>query len=621
MAQTSMSTFNRDRYRKKLTNLLARADDEAFFRMVWAVDALQSARVDAAKPLLQFPAEAATTEIDSKFAVHKFELETLINQLLVTPKLQLREGRNQVTDCRQFGACAQGVNVLRKLENAESGIYLKRFNIFTEMHRIGYRQFPWQFGLFNVAQLYRYAHIYGGEKCGAYFQETYGLSIQRFSLVGFGLHAMLLSNSASSSRLSMEEIGVTNDERDAAPRLLAIPALRARETASSMMREADAKSKAPLPTAYQPSFLRRFPIVTFGENGERLRAPLPLLIMVRATAGIYYDLVGAPPRLRNEPCDRFEQFCANYIAAMMPRFAVSRSYRYQSRGNLVDAPDILIKDARVDRIVIECKATKLTFPAQFAEDPVSEASRVYEEIAKGVFQLWRYFSHVRRGVIANEHVDQDARGSVLTLDNWLVMSLEVEEQIFANANTLTDEEGEIEVDDRRGVVFCAISHLESTLSKATDDSLSRAIVAAGEDRFRGWMFPAVYDEVVGGEPRERKKFPFDIGDVLPWWKAWEKNARDVYSGCALSIAQHAKAGQHSVYLEAFDSHHRRSPCARNHRYPNGSSATGAAASRISRSSSWLKSGRSLCTPSKVGRTSAGLSARLWKVKSVSPRQS
>ena len=53
-------------------------------------------------------------------------------------------------------------------------------------------------------------------------------------------------------------------------------------------------------------------------------------------------------------------------------------------------------------------------------------------------------------------------------------------------------------------------------------------------------------------------------------------------------------------------YHRRSPCARNHRYPNGSSATGAAASRISRSSSWLKSGRSLCTPSKAGRTSAGL---------------
>jgi hypothetical protein len=77
-----MSLLNRNRYRKKLQELLARASDEAFFQMVWAIDALQSGRETLAARHIQFPAAAATSDLNSKLAIHKWDLETLIVQLL-----------------------------------------------------------------------------------------------------------------------------------------------------------------------------------------------------------------------------------------------------------------------------------------------------------------------------------------------------------------------------------------------------------------------------------------------------------------------------------------------------------------------------------------------------------
>src|SRR5258708_24951428 len=98
-----MSLMNRDRYRKKLQDFLSRAPDEAFFEMVWAIDAVQSDRSDIAARYLRFPAEAATTDIDSKLAIRKWDLETLIGQLLITPKREWRtNGPNRITNCSLF---------------------------------------------------------------------------------------------------------------------------------------------------------------------------------------------------------------------------------------------------------------------------------------------------------------------------------------------------------------------------------------------------------------------------------------------------------------------------------------------------------------------------------------
>jgi hypothetical protein len=169
-------------------------------------------------------------------------------------------------------------------------------------------------------------------------------------------------------------------------------------------------------------------------------------------------------------------------------------------------------------VVVECKTKKLSFVAQFGDDPVADAQAAYDEIAKGVFQLWRFFSHVRRGLFIAEKVRPDVHALVLTLDPWLVMAADLREKVIETATNIAKQKDPgIIAEDRRKVVFCSIEELESMLARGDEDSFLSALSAAREDQFKGWALPAVQRQVQKeqGEPR---KFPFDLGEVLPWWR-------------------------------------------------------------------------------------------------------
>ena len=71
------------------------------------------------------------------------------------------------------------------------------------------------------------------------------------------------------------------------------------------------------------------------------------------------------------------------------------------------------------------------------------------------------------------------------------------------------------------MVFCPIEDLERTLATADEDSFLRTMFAIGDQRFDGWSLPDIHRETEGGAAQP-KPFPFQLGDMLPWWGAMEK---------------------------------------------------------------------------------------------------
>jgi hypothetical protein len=159
-------------HRGQLRKMFARANDHAFLQMIWAVDALQDDRADVASAYLPHPKEAAQSTLTSPYAIHRWELETLLIQLFLTPKQEIGSGPKLVLDCTNFESMRETINRVRKLEDVESAVYLKVRDVFMEIHRIAQRQFHWQHGYYNLPQLYRYSYIYGQGKCGEYFERT-----------------------------------------------------------------------------------------------------------------------------------------------------------------------------------------------------------------------------------------------------------------------------------------------------------------------------------------------------------------------------------------------------------------------------------------------------------------
>lgn len=507
----------------KLGKMLARSDDISFLQLIWATDALQSDRVAEASAFITYPPQATDSSIGSPFAIYRWELETLVIQLFLTAKQEIHEGPNFILNCSKFDSIREVVNRLRSLENVEYGFYIAggTFDIFSEMHRIAQRQFHWQRGYFSLQQFYRYLFVYGQGQCAQYFRERYGLTPSEFALAAFA-YFVTYQRTPWIGLNEVPEIGLTHAILGRALPMMSVERAEARARSAADVARINQRHGRPLPTAYLPSVLRRSPLIFQQENPNRFIAPIPEIILMRTTSGLYYDLVGCGQALLNEANERFEQYCARYISTMMRRFEIGRSFRYGPHATQTDSPDVLVKDDGRVVLMVECKATKLTYLAQFAEDPFVAEQKQYQQISRGIFQLWRFFSHIRRGV-TDLQLAPNISAMVLTLDPFGIMDRELRASIFSEAERLANQENNITAEDRRHIILCPIAELEQVLHTSNEDSFLESLQSAQQERYIDWQFREIHRDTEAGRnfgaPRQ---FPFDLGEILPWWAAMQQ---------------------------------------------------------------------------------------------------
>ncbi|CAN7680652.1 hypothetical protein LJR235_005376 [Pararhizobium sp. LjRoot235] len=502
-----------------LKSMLSHTDDLRLLRMFWAIHALQGRKHQRADKFLDYPPQAESPGIGSKFAVYPWDLETLIGLTLTTPKAFVPPWRQHPVDTKQFNTVVELVNTLRAVEEDESEVRIQTSNILLEMHRIGHRQFAWQRGWVRSMDVYRYLYIYGQGLCAEHFQKTHGLSILDFFGVCFALYAVHVEKPWISRINGVEEmLHISSEAVEKAISLVSGERWQVRRGATDLLDLFEERLKVNLPVIYRPSYLRIKPLIRTARAYDDLYcAPLPELLMMRGTLGLYYDIASGGTPVTNDANARFEEYARRAIRAQCPEFNPAPAEKYVYKKNNIDTPDILLKKDGVIVSVFECKATKLTFEAQYGEDPVENAKAGYSQMAKAVFQLWKFFSHVRRGIVKLDVAD-NATGIVLTMEAWTQMAGDLRAHVVEEANALVAEkETEIEEQDKRRPVFCQIQELDELLTTCTPDELLETFRVATDDRYAAWGVRELRRDFV---PRttERKPFPFDLGEILPWWK-------------------------------------------------------------------------------------------------------
>lgn len=504
----------REYYRKKLNKLLSLAGKEEFIQLLWAVHILQSENPDPARKFIlpeTIPDGAISAKMPSMYMLHKWEIETLANELMTVPKTKPKKnGPTMTLRSDHFGAAMDCVNWLRKLENVEYRVQKNREDIFIEMGRIAARQFDWQRGFVNIPQFYRNAHVYGQGPCAAQFEKAHGITLNRFSQIGFMLFVSLTNFPVVQNDKSWVEMGVDWEEVERVLALIAMPF----PSAAALARDRRRKT---IHTADKPSILRQAPCLRFGVTGERIRAPLPELILERVTSGVFYDVVGGGGPIRDDYGRRFEDYCARHLAETLPGLEWEREFSYWKKPNNLDTPDILCKQSDRISVAFECKATRMSQEAMFGANPIE--ARGYQDITKAVFQLWRFFSHCRRGYVKRA-VSDDAVGVVLTLDNWLVMADTLRKQVLSDAEKLAlEKDSDISEVDRKPIVFVAVPELERTLSVSTEATFSQALTQSNTERYRGWRLDSIHNDLIEGTPHPKRDYPFskELGKILPWW--------------------------------------------------------------------------------------------------------
>ncbi len=307
--------------------------------MVWAVHALQTGREKHGGAYISYPKEAVTSEMGNKYSIYPWAIETIIGALLCTPKYKQEPGRRfRKLDCSKFQAVAAVYNLLLNLENVEYGLKLRNNSVIEEIPRIGHRQFEWQRGFVCGSLFYRYALMYGGAATSAHFQARRGVALDKFMLVGLSLMSIFQMTPWILQPATSQIAGLTGEEVRAAIAAISIPLKEARLRASGLRLSRNE-------IAYRPSVLREFPCVSFGNSNERLRAPLPDLIALRCTSGLFYDFIGAGSHIRNEIAERFETYCLSFIRHFIGAALAVPQMEYRYKKNNIKSPDILIRRA------------------------------------------------------------------------------------------------------------------------------------------------------------------------------------------------------------------------------------------------------------------------------------
>jgi hypothetical protein len=496
--------------RSRFATTLSLADDASFLRLLWALNALQTDRVDEASRFLNgFPPNAATAGIVGPIAIHPWELETLANELLTTPK----NSHYRTVDCSSWNTASDLINQLRTLEKAEYRARREQVSLLVELGRIGARQFPWQRGHYGIPQLYRNAFVYGQGECDAYLNDSLGVSAFDITLVGFSLLSVFYPEPAIRPAADLELLHQLGIDRHS----LSVVLTRIGCPLADLRRRAALERNYDSPTAYKRSILRQYPCVLVGPRNRTMIAPLPDLIMDRVTNGLFYDVIGGGGPVRDEFGRRFESYCLALLRELLVGTSFAPESNYRTGLGPIATPDIMMfSQAGEVQLAIECKASRMSIKARFGEMP--EEDRGYEEIAKGVMQLWRFFTHCR-GQIASHNLATDAQGIILTMDEWFAGRSTVIPQIMQRAHQLADASAHsIPQADRVPVAFCTILELEQVLQTATVKSLLET-VRVGSGHQAGWMFSILHQEV-NAEKTEPKPYPFweALGELLPWWE-------------------------------------------------------------------------------------------------------
>lgn len=508
-----MARLKFDMRRKSYIRWLERADDAECLTLIWAVRALQSGNAHAARKYITFPKEAAMDGILGDHAIYPWELETFVTSLLTAAKDKPRHGRHHRSNCTTFTSISSLTNLLRDLEGAEYILRSRPEDIWEEMYRIGQRQFSWQRGS-NTEQLYRFAYVYGQGACGDFFEQANGLSVSDFLCLSLALLGVFFEKPWTEFP-DPAVFGLPKVKMERTLELQAIELWEARNKARELNSKANGRLGKPLRTAYMPSLLRQKPIVRIDRKLPAYIAPLPPLIMSRATAGLYYDMRQGPNHLLTEANARFEDYVRALLTSYLPELEAIKDGAYGPKGFQIEPPDCLVNDGGQVVLVIECKTTKLTFEAQYAENPMAVSPEGFEQIAKGIFQIWRFFSHVRREIYRTRPVSPNAIGLVLTMDGWMQMAAGLRKTVMDRAEEIAAKDANITKADMRRIVFASMQELNDTLAQTERPEFLAVLGHATADKYDGYGLPEVARD--SGVDLVQKRYPLDVGALLPWW--------------------------------------------------------------------------------------------------------
>ncbi|TGV55085.1 hypothetical protein EN784_31955 [bacterium M00.F.Ca.ET.141.01.1.1] len=517
--RTALSTAeNKRRILKKFRKYLSSIPKMDFLLAIYSIQQIQNSRKGVEKFFIDLPDEARTTDHHARSYLHPWFLETLANELLAAPwDPRLRSGFIRTVNPRSFSALVTAYTLLNKAENASDGPVLRRVGVLTQLNRLGKRQFEWQRRFSTASRLARYHSIYRTENSKIYFEKKYNLEFDIFTKTTFAIFSVLLGQPALRPDIETDSIGITPSDLTKTINILSTSIESATDRTYALRQGYDH-------IGYAPSIFRVSPLITFPREGTRyVMAPFVDLLFYRITEGLFYDFVDNS-NLRNEFAENLENYVSNILKTSSGTFSIGGNLSYGR--TLERTPDILVSKSDDVVAAIEVKARRQNAIIRFGENPTKDSADAYEDLAKGVFQLWKYLADSSRGLIPQGFTASNNTAlGVCTLDNWIESAFGSEADIYAMAHKKADSHARgIPLECRKHVPIFSLSDMEFVLSRGGMDILLEVMHASATEEYSGWLLSSIFSSKFPSRGTIKDALPFgDVSKHVPWWNSFERS--------------------------------------------------------------------------------------------------
>lgn len=500
-------------FKNKLKKCLKRTRLRDLLIQVWSVENLRRGTPEVASRFLRFPRDAVSANPGTPYFIAPWTLETLINEALVNQSASPNTRR--YLDTSRWESFARLYNLVNDIENSESLDDIPDSGIVDAVPRIGWRQFGWQTGYQSSQRYFRAWWLYNFSEASEFFQESYGITVERFGFVGFAVASQLISHPAVKIDAKLHEIGIKEEERDAFFKLVSLGETEAKK-------EARAQRRGRGQIAYKPSLLRAWPMIEVG--GEAF-CPLPELLHLRVSDGIFYNLVGSDD-LRRIIAERFEAYVAEVTQHYMPGFRILKETQYGPRSRSRATPDLRITTNKNEICaIIECKARRIPFKVMSSPDPYIEHEDIYTELVKGVIQVWRYVSDLRTGSADDDWpFNEGVVGVVLMLEPWLQMHAGTIRKILDAAAVDRGKYPDIAEEDQIPIAFVAVDDWEYSIRQTDADGFIRALSLHATADKAGYLLDSSVQEIKAEHGPSVGDYDYRAGiaRVTDWWADLEQ---------------------------------------------------------------------------------------------------
>jgi len=445
VSRTSVNYFT-----KKIKKFYDKSNRVEFLQGIWAIDRIQSNFPKYGfRYIIDLPEEAKTIDLSSSFHFAKWKLEELVNLDFVLSSQRYKPSTIQRRcDFSRWGTLARLFDYQLKLQNSQSGLELKNIDVLDTMHRLAHQQFRWQKGVFNRTYLIRTGFVFSGPKASNFMEATYGYDIRSLQHYIFILYLRYLTT-------PILEIEYNGSKEEKIARSMISKYSCSFEFAENEIRKIRGRKKL---SEFGRSIIREYPLLSVGN--DQYICPLPSLLLLRVTNGIYYDTIAAKDDISGEIGSNFENYCFGFLQGSFQNFIVHEGYNYGTKKLPNFSPDLLVESDGAIHLICECKATRMTHDNMNLVVNEQNQDKAIEELSKGVFQVWKYYKHSQEISECKYKVDEHATGVVITLDGWTQLRFGLYEKVLIRANERAEEAGILQK-HRIDVGLCDIEDFES----------------------------------------------------------------------------------------------------------------------------------------------------------------